>query len=325
MLLHGRRRTRRPRADRAAAAHGAGRRRGAPRHASRRCTRPRPGASPCTSTRSTWRDASSSPPGSAEEPPRCSRTPRSWCATRRPGPGPGPGGASGTRPLRDVAYASLPKRERLRLHLAIADAAAGARGTLVVRGRAPRARRRASLDLDPGDRDVPERAADALAAAGDRSRRRMESRSAIDYYERALALCRARGGVGGARGAGAGRHGRGALLAGRVPGGGRACSSVPWRWARELQDDLDALARVPVPRRHRDQRGGERRQGRGAARPLARAAEAMDEPFAISADAAVRRVGALDARALRGCGAHLAARARAVADPRRSVGARCGR
>jgi len=46
----------------------------------------------------------------------------------------------------------------------------------------------ASLDLDRDDRSVVERAADALLEAGDRSRRRMESRTAIDYYERALAL-----------------------------------------------------------------------------------------------------------------------------------------
>jgi tetratricopeptide (TPR) repeat protein len=46
----------------------------------------------------------------------------------------------------------------------------------------------ASLDLDPGDRTVASRAADALLVAGDRARRRMEGRSAIDRYERALAL-----------------------------------------------------------------------------------------------------------------------------------------
>src|SRR5207244_367180 len=89
--------------------------------------------------------------------------------------------------LKDVAYASLPKRERVRLHLLIAD-------KLRVSDHASWAADHlelaaiASLDLNPEDRVVAERAADALAAAGDRARRRMESRSAVDYYERALAI-----------------------------------------------------------------------------------------------------------------------------------------
>ena len=60
---------------------------------------------------------------------------------------------------------------------------------------------------------MPERAADALVGAGNRARRRMESRSAIDYYERALGAGVARGPVGRPRGACAGGHGRSALLA----------------------------------------------------------------------------------------------------------------
>ena len=46
----------------------------------------------------------------------------------------------------------------------------------------------ASIDLDPADRRVPDRAVDALIMAGDRARRRMESLSAVEYYERALAM-----------------------------------------------------------------------------------------------------------------------------------------
>jgi predicted ATPase len=89
--------------------------------------------------------------------------------------------------LKEVAYSSLPKRERVRLHLLIADKlrandlASWAADHLELAAIA-------SLDLDPDDRTVAERAADALAAAGDRARRRMESRSAIDYYDRALAI-----------------------------------------------------------------------------------------------------------------------------------------
>jgi class 3 adenylate cyclase/tetratricopeptide (TPR) repeat protein len=89
--------------------------------------------------------------------------------------------------LKDVAYASLPKRERLRLHNLVAE-------YLVARDRRSIAADHyelaalASLDLDPRDRAAPDRAADALLIAGDRARRRMESRSAIDRYERALIM-----------------------------------------------------------------------------------------------------------------------------------------
>jgi tetratricopeptide (TPR) repeat protein len=89
--------------------------------------------------------------------------------------------------LKDVAYASVPKRERVGLHRAIAT-------QLMESGHPSWAAEhlelaaQASLDLDPQDRSVAEPAADALVAAGDRARRRTESRSAIDYYERALAL-----------------------------------------------------------------------------------------------------------------------------------------
>jgi tetratricopeptide (TPR) repeat protein len=86
-----------------------------------------------------------------------------------------------------VAYASLPKRERVRLHRSIAE-------RLATTGHHSWASDHlelaafASLDLDPADRAVSDEAADALVASGHRARRRMESRSAIDYYERALAI-----------------------------------------------------------------------------------------------------------------------------------------
>ncbi len=89
--------------------------------------------------------------------------------------------------LKDVAYASLPKRERVRLHQLIAD-------RLVASGHHSWASDHlelaavASLDLDPNDRTVAEAAADALVASGDRARRRMESRSAVDHYRRALTI-----------------------------------------------------------------------------------------------------------------------------------------
>ena len=89
--------------------------------------------------------------------------------------------------LKDVAYASLPKRERVRLHQLIADRLFADRHPTWAAEHLELAAL-ASLDLDRDDRSVVERAADALLDAGDRARRRMESRTAIDYYERTLAL-----------------------------------------------------------------------------------------------------------------------------------------
>jgi class 3 adenylate cyclase/tetratricopeptide (TPR) repeat protein len=89
--------------------------------------------------------------------------------------------------VREVAYASLPKRERRALHERVADA-------LVESGHRSYAAdhlelaAQASLDLDPADRRLPDQAVDALIAAGDRARRRMESRSAVDFYRRAIAM-----------------------------------------------------------------------------------------------------------------------------------------
>jgi class 3 adenylate cyclase/tetratricopeptide (TPR) repeat protein len=89
--------------------------------------------------------------------------------------------------LRDVAYASLPKRERVRLHERVAEylTSAGHRAWAADHLEAAAI---SSLDLDPTDRSVAEKAADALLAAGDRARRRMEGRTATDRYSRALAL-----------------------------------------------------------------------------------------------------------------------------------------
>src|SRR5216684_4403333 len=89
--------------------------------------------------------------------------------------------------LKEVAYASLPKRERLRLHTLVAQYLldTGHRSTAADHYELAA---KASLDLDPNDREAPDRAADALLLAGDRARRRMEIRSAIDRYDRALAM-----------------------------------------------------------------------------------------------------------------------------------------
>ena len=89
--------------------------------------------------------------------------------------------------LREVAYASLPKRQRMQLHLAVADSLLST-DHISYAAEHLECAAQASIDLDPTDRTLPERAADALLAAGDRARRRMESRSAVEYYERALAM-----------------------------------------------------------------------------------------------------------------------------------------
>jgi class 3 adenylate cyclase/tetratricopeptide (TPR) repeat protein len=89
--------------------------------------------------------------------------------------------------LREVAYSSLPKRERVRLHQLIAASLEGT-GHVLWRADHLELAALAAADLHPNDRGPSERAADALLVAGDRARRRMESRSAVDYYERTLAM-----------------------------------------------------------------------------------------------------------------------------------------
>ena len=89
--------------------------------------------------------------------------------------------------VREVAYGSLPKRERRTLHEKIAQALMESGHRSYAADHLERAAL-ASLDLDPADRRLPELAADALVLAGDRARRRMESRSALDYYARALVM-----------------------------------------------------------------------------------------------------------------------------------------
>ena len=89
--------------------------------------------------------------------------------------------------LRDVAYASLPKRLRRSLHLAVADRVLADGHRSWAADHLEQAAR-AAIDLDPTSRALPERAADALSESGDRARRRMENRSAVDRYRRALEM-----------------------------------------------------------------------------------------------------------------------------------------
>ena len=94
--------------------------------------------------------------------------------------------------VRDVAYESLPKRERQRLHLLVAD---GLSGNPQMAARRPRAiafhleqAALASLDLNPRDRTLAERAVDALARAGDIAREGPNMKAAEEDYHRALEL-----------------------------------------------------------------------------------------------------------------------------------------
>ncbi|MEX2204377.1 MAG: tetratricopeptide repeat protein [Actinomycetota bacterium] len=94
--------------------------------------------------------------------------------------------------VRDVAYESLPKRERLRLHVLVAEGLAGDEERA---GRYPRSiayhlerAARAGLDLDPGDRALAERAREALARAGDLALQASDGRAAADLYGRALVM-----------------------------------------------------------------------------------------------------------------------------------------
>jgi tetratricopeptide (TPR) repeat protein len=93
--------------------------------------------------------------------------------------------------LRDVAYDSLAKRERQRLHLRVANRLSEPESA----ERYPRTiayhleqAANAGLDLNPRDRSIADRAVEALTTAGDLARRRIEAKSAADHYEHALAL-----------------------------------------------------------------------------------------------------------------------------------------
>jgi class 3 adenylate cyclase/tetratricopeptide (TPR) repeat protein len=89
--------------------------------------------------------------------------------------------------VRDVAYASLPKRERARLHESVARMLLERDQVAWAADHLERAAI-AALDVDPSDRGPAARAVAALASAADRARRRSETRSALEYGRRALAL-----------------------------------------------------------------------------------------------------------------------------------------
>ncbi|MGZ8636756.1 MAG: ATP-binding protein [Actinomycetota bacterium] len=94
--------------------------------------------------------------------------------------------------VRDVAYESLPKRERQRLHLLVADRLSGdpeaaQRYPRTIAYHLERAAR-AAFDLNPTDRSLAERAHEALARAGDLALDASDTRAAADLFGRAMAM-----------------------------------------------------------------------------------------------------------------------------------------
>jgi class 3 adenylate cyclase/tetratricopeptide (TPR) repeat protein len=93
--------------------------------------------------------------------------------------------------VRDVAYESLPKRERRRLHTLVADGLEqDPESSRYPRSIAYHLERAAlaALDLDPGDRGLADRAVRALAHAGDVALASSDMQTAEDAYRRALDL-----------------------------------------------------------------------------------------------------------------------------------------
>ena len=225
--------------------------------------------------------------------------------------------------LRDVAYASLPKRERQRSHTVIAERLRAA-GALTWAADHLEAAALAARDLDPTDREPSDRAADALVAAGDRARRRMESRSALDLYLRALAMvgpedrwavreARALAGIGEARYWLSEYAEATEVLERAIELGTRA------------RRRLDARDGAAFPRGRGDQRGCGSGRRRGDARAIAGRRGAFGRAVGDRALAVVPRVGPVDPRRLRCVRRHLAARPRDRARRARTGGPRCAR
>jgi class 3 adenylate cyclase/tetratricopeptide (TPR) repeat protein len=93
--------------------------------------------------------------------------------------------------LREVAYETVTKRDRIRLHIAVAEGLGELEASEKHAGQVAyhlEQAARAALDLDPSDREPARKAVAALQRAGDLARWRMESRAAIELYERALSF-----------------------------------------------------------------------------------------------------------------------------------------
>ena len=194
--------------------------------------------------------------------------------------------------LKDVAYASLPKRERARLHAILADRllAEDHPSWAAEHLERPRPPRSTWTPTTARSRTEPPTRCSGRAtgrAAAWRAVRRSTTTSGPSTWPAT------RGRVGRPGGARAGGHGRGPLLARRVPGRHRG-PAAGGRARRGARRRVHARPRPAVPRRHRDQRRRRPRRRRGVARPFARGRRAARRPVGDRAHAPVRRVGALD-------------------------------
>jgi class 3 adenylate cyclase/tetratricopeptide (TPR) repeat protein len=93
--------------------------------------------------------------------------------------------------LREIAYESVSKRERRRLHERIAEGLDGLEASEKHAGQVAyhlEEAARAAADVAPSDGEPARRAEEALRRAGDLARWRMESRAAVDLYERSLRM-----------------------------------------------------------------------------------------------------------------------------------------
>ena len=225
--------------------------------------------------------------------------------------------------LRDVAYDSLAKRERQRLHLRVANKLAADEQL----ERFPRTiafhleqAARASLDLNPRDRAIAERAVDALAHAGDIARRRIESRSAADLYERALSLAGPDEDWGDREAWILGVLGEARYWLGEFD---QAEAALHRALAVGGETERPGVRpRLPVPRRHHDDAARRRRSGLGVVRPVARGGAQAGRPVRAGAHPADGCLGAVPPQRARPGRGDVpgGARGRALGRPPRRLG-----
>ncbi len=204
--------------------------------------------------------------------------------------------------LRDVAYDSLAKRERQRLHLRVANKLAADEQL----ERFPRTiafhleqAARASLDLNPRDRAIAERAVDALAHAGDIARRRIESRSAADLYERALSLAGPDEDWGDREARILGVLGEARYWLGEFD---QAEAALHRALAVGGETERPGVRpRLPVPRRHHDDAARRRGSGLGVVRPVTRGGPQAGRPVRAGAHPADGCLGAVPPQRARPC------------------------
>ncbi len=159
--------------------------------------------------------------------------------------------------VRDVAYESLPKRERQRLHLRVAtkrgeDEQMAARYPRAIAYHLEQAAK-AALDLNPRDRTLAERAIEALTHAGDLAMWALGGGTRRRPVRAGAGALGARARLGPVSGGRARQPGRVPVLARGVRGRGRASHPCPRDRRCRCQDPG---ARLAVPRRTSSSRSG---------------------------------------------------------------------